>query len=189
MRTDDGAKGVSARALRDGGRGLSCRVQRAGGEMRVKSESPELLVIEDRPVLLAALLAGLLLTSLAAALWLTGQGQWALAGAIAAGGLLELAALLVFVRRTLVFFDRPGATVTFRSATLLRQTEDRLPLAHVQGAEVQVSRGTEGDTTQRPALRLLGGERRELTPIYSSGAGADRVVRAINRWLAADASA
>lgn len=153
--------------------------------MRVKSETPDLLVLEDRPVFVAALLAAFVLADAAAVVALAGQGEWAGVAMLGLGIPLLLGAGYLFIRRTIVFLDRPGNRVTIRVATFRGQTENSLPLDSVRGAEVQVSRSSDNGTTQRAALVLEGGARRELTQVYTSGGGAGRAVAAINRWIAA----
>lgn len=153
--------------------------------MRVKSETPDLLVLEDRPVFVALLLAAFVLGDAAAVIALASQGEWAGVAMLGLGIPLLLIAGYFFVRRTIVFLDRPGNQVTIRVATFRGQTDAVLPLDGVVGAEVQVSRSSKGGTTQRAALVLAGGGMRELTQVYSSGGGAARAVAAIRRWLPA----
>jgi hypothetical protein len=150
--------------------------------MKVKTETPDLLVLEDRPLFASLLLAAFFLADAAAVIALALQGDWAGVGMLGLGLPLLVLAAFFFVRRTIVFLDRPGNRVTIRTATLRRQTEDTLPLDRVTGAEVQVGRGS-GTPTRRAALVLAGGGMRELTQVYSSGGGASRAVAAINRWL------
>ncbi|AZL59643.1 hypothetical protein EI545_12860 [Tabrizicola piscis] len=153
--------------------------------MRVKSETPDMLVIEDRPILVAILLSAFILIDATVVLALASQGNWAGVAMLGLALPLLVGALVLFVRRTLIFLHRPQGQVTIRVASLIGQTETSLPLANVTGAEVQKSRSSKGGSTYRPALRLAGGGARELVSVYSSGSGADRVAAAINRWLGA----
>jgi hypothetical protein len=151
--------------------------------MRIKSETPDMLIIEDRPVVIALLLSAFVLAEVIAVFYLVAEGEWAGVAMLGLGIPLLAVAFIVFVRRTIVFLDRPGGMVTIRVASLIGQKENSLPLAEVTGAEVQTRRSSKGGSTHRPALRLTGGSAQELVTVYTSGGGAGRVVGAINRWL------
>ncbi len=93
-----------------------------------QDRNPDLLVLEDRPLFASLLLAAFLLADAAAVIALALQGEWAGVGMLGLGIPLLILAAFFFVRRTIVFLDRPGNRVTIRTATLRGQTEDSLPL-------------------------------------------------------------
>lgn len=151
--------------------------------MRVKTDTPDLLVLEDRPLLVALLLSIFLLFDAAAVLALAAQGEWAGVAMLGLGIPLLLAGFFFFVRRTIVFFDRGTGQVTIRVATLISQKDASLPLAEVRGAEVQVNRSSKGGSTSLPVLLLTEGRKRPLLSVSTSGGGPSRAAAAINRWL------
>lgn len=151
--------------------------------MRVKTDTPELLVLEDRPLLIAVFLSAFLLFDAAIVIALMAQGEWAGVAMLGLGIPLLLAGFVFFVRRTIVFFDRSTGLVTIRVASLIGQKEESLPLADVAGADVQVNRSSKGGSTSRPVLRLRGGGSKALLTVSTSGGGAGRAKAAINRWL------
>ena len=151
--------------------------------MRIKTETPELLVLEDRPLLIALLLSAFLLIDVAVVFGLARQGEWAGVGMLGLGIPLMAAGLVFFVRRTIVFFDRAAGQVTIRVASLIGQKDDSLPLAEVTGAEVQRNPSSKGGSTARPVLVLTGGRKRPLLSVSTSGLGPSRAAAAINRWL------
>ena len=153
--------------------------------MRIRTETPELLVLEDRPLLVALLLSAFLLIDAAVVVALVSQGDWAGVAMLGLGIPLLLAGFVFFVRRTIVFLDRGTGLVTIRVASLIRQSEESLPLADVAGAEVQVNRSSKGSSTSVPVLLLRGGGKRPLLSVSTSGRGPGRAAAAINRWLGA----
>lgn len=154
--------------------------------MRVKTETPELLVLEDRPLLVALLLSAFLMMDAAAVFGLAAHGEWAGVAMLGLGIPLVLAGFVFFVRRTIVFFDRGTGMVTIRIASLIGQKEDSLPLAEVIGAEVQRNPSSKSGSTARPVLLLQGGARRPLLSVSTSGRGPGRAAAAINRWIGSD---
>ncbi|NHB75791.1 hypothetical protein [Rhodobacter calidifons] len=154
--------------------------------MRIRTETPALLVLEDRPLLIALLLSAFVLIDAAAVFGLARQGEWAGVAMLGLGIPLLLAGFVFFVRRTIVFFDRSSGMVSIRVASLIGQKEDSLPLSEVIGAEVQRNPSSKGGSTARPVLLLKGGGRRPLLSVSTSGRGPGRAAAAINRWLAPD---
>lgn len=151
--------------------------------MRIKTETPTLPVLEDRPLLVALLLSAFLMIDAAAVVGLGMQGEWAGVGMLGLGIPFLLVAFYFFVRRTIVFLDRGTGMVTIRVAMLIGQKEDTLPLADVTGAEVQVNRSSKGGSTAVPVLLLRDGRKRPLLSVSTTGRGPGRAVAAINRWL------
>lgn len=157
--------------------------------MKVRVETADHLVLEERPVLLAVVLSVALLGVVALAIGRAQAADWGGAGMFTLGSVVVMVAIVAFIRRTIAEFDRPAQRVTIRATTLLRTTRREFPLTEIAGAEVQTSRSGKGGPAHRPALRLRPAGAVAITPVYTSGRGAGRAVAAIERWLAgADAS-
>jgi hypothetical protein len=150
--------------------------------MKIKENTPDRLVIEDRPILLAVLLSLFILIVAAGAVALAMDGRWAKAGLVAVFLPIVGAVLVIFVRRIILFLDRSADVALLRAVTLRGQTETRWPLDSVTGAVVQTSSDGDGPA-HRPALTLADGTTAPLTPVYTSGGGAARATTAINGWL------
>jgi hypothetical protein len=151
--------------------------------MQIKVDTPERLVITDRPVVIATILLGVLVILIGFAMATAVAGEWTVAAI-----LLVVMAILgglsaVFIRRSDLILDRPTATVHLHSSTLLGKTWLSWPLSDLAGATVQSSRSEDSGMTYRPALLLTDGRTHPLTPVYTSGQGANRAVAAIQRWL------
>ena len=159
-------------------------------DMRLVAETPDRLTLESRPWLLGAILITVIMLMLLVA-WATfGTEPWLGVGMVLGAGLFGVA-FVVFVRRTIVIFDRGAGAVVIRTASLLGQGEKTLPLADIGQVvvETSISRSTSSkggrstvSRTHRPVLETTGGPV-PLTEIFSGGDGAARVAEAINRWL------
>jgi hypothetical protein len=152
--------------------------------MRIRVDTPERLVITDRPIVLGVTLAAVLLVMLGFALAAAGSGAWIGAAILLFASAVIAGLTAVFIRRSDLVLDRLSGEAHLHSSTLLGKTWLSWPLSEVTGATVQSSRGSEdAGMTYRPALLLSGGRTQELTPVYTSGQGASRTVTAIERWL------
>jgi hypothetical protein len=150
--------------------------------MRIRENTPDRLVIEDRPILLAVLLSFFILIVAAGVVALAMDGRWAKAGLVAVFLPIVGAVLVLFVRRIILFMDRGADVVLLRAVTLSGQTETQWPLDSVTGAIVQTS--TDGDgPAHRSALTFADGTTTPLTPVYATGGGAAHATAAINDWL------
>ncbi len=159
--------------------------------MKIALDTPDKLILDDRPWFLGGLLALLIVIFTGFglnALW-AGRG----AGLLGLGGaLLWTVALLVFVRRTTVTFERTGQAVT-RSVVSFRGGGTKLwALGELNEAtvETRLSRNSSkrGRSTTTPLHRPVlhwrdGSPPLALLDAYVSGDGAEKVVSAINRWL------
>ena len=161
--------------------------------MKIALNTPEQLILDDRPWYLGGLLVLLILI-------FTGFGLHALLAGRSAG-LLGLAgaalwgvALVVFVQRTTVTFDRLPGQVTSRVKSLRHETTTRWPLASVTKADIEtrLSRNSgkhgKGRITpmHRPVLHWTDGSpATPLMEVYVNGDGPGQTADAINRWLAA----
>ncbi len=157
--------------------------------MRVADETPDRLTLEASPWLLGSFLILVILVLLAVALANLASEPWLGFGLTLAAALFGVA-FVVFVRRVVVIFDRPAKAVVIRTASFLGQSEQTLRLADVQraGISTHVSRshrtggGRSTSRTHAPVLVTPDGDV-PLTQIHSGGDGAERVAKAINRWL------
>ncbi len=128
--------------------------------MRIVQNTPDRLVIEDKPIILSAVLGLFILLLLGIALLTFSAEPWVALGALV-GAVLLGGCLAVFVRRVFVAFDRSVGAVVIRTATLLGQTEQQLHLTDLAGAEVETTtsiddhnQATGRTLLHRPALRL-----------------------------------
>jgi hypothetical protein len=170
---------------------LDCS-SRARLSMRIVQDTPDRLVIEDKPVILGATLVFFIVLLLGFALVALTTAPWVAFGAVIGAALLGVC-LAVFLRRVFVAFDRHAGAVVIRTATLFRQSDRQLSLTDITGAEVETTTSIDdhNSTTRRtllhrPALRLKDGSPNlALTEIYAGGKSADKVVTAVNDWLSA----
>lgn len=158
--------------------------------MQVITETPDQMVLEDRPWLLGSLLALGILVFLGLALGLFSTSAWLSLGFGLAAALIGVC-FVVFVRRVRVIFDRNAGALVIRTRSLLGETEKTLALSGITGATVETSRSHSTDNdgrsstsvTHRPVLATRTGPV-PLAQVYSAGSGAEVIVAAITRWLA-----
>jgi hypothetical protein len=159
--------------------------------MWIKANTPDRLVLEDRPWLLGSILAFVIVFMAFLALVLGADALWR--GVVfGLGAALFGGAFVAFVRRVIVILDRGAGAVVIRSVGLLGQTETTLPLADIAAAAVEtvVNRSTSTNgrlpsvsETHRVVLQVKG-QPVPLTRVYSAGPGAANCAAAINHWLA-----
>ena len=155
--------------------------------MKVTNDTPDLLIVDDKPVLLGIALILFILVFAGIGLGVTLSGEWLGLVFSLVGGGLGLGAFAVFVRRVQVVFHRPEGYVEFRRRNLFGGRSERFALGDVARAEIEESRSTENGPTWRVVVVIDGGHgpaRREpVTIAYSNGRGHHRAADAINRWL------
>jgi hypothetical protein len=161
--------------------------------MKVTTDTPDLLIIEDRPIILGIALGAFILVFVGIGLGLALNGEpWGLLFALIGGG-LGLGAFWAFVRRVQVVFHRPESYVEFRRRNIFGASRVRHALGEIERAEIEESSSSDNGTTWRVALVIEQGQsvgRHPITLAYSNGSGHHRTADAINRWLdAARASA
>lgn len=161
--------------------------------MKVTSDTPDLLIVDDKPVLLGIGLTFFILVFVGVGLAILLSGEWMGLVPMLVGGGLGLAAFAVFVRRVQVVFHRPEGYVEFRRRNLFGGRSERFELGDVVAAEIEESRSNEGGATWRVVVLIDAGRgpaRREpVTLAYSNGRGHHRAAEAINRWLGVDEEA
>lgn len=153
--------------------------------MKVRHNTPDLLIVEARPWILGVLFA-------AGAVGFFGAGVVQLVAlniaglGLIAGGAFMMLFFYIFVRRVQVVFHRPEGWVEIRQRTIRRYDRVRHDLAEVERAMVQTSNSGDGGPTHRVALVIPEGQskgRHPLTNYYTGGSGAERVAKVINGWL------
>ncbi len=164
--------------------------------MKVKTNTPDLLIASDIPWLMAIMLMFFTLTFAAIGL-LTLTQHWAGLIFLFVGGGLGLGAMAVFVERLQVILDARAQTLTVRSRTIFRYSETVIPLDHVLRAETETGRSNSRNGVNSPQslsrvtfiIRVGSGTGTTttlpLTPVMSSGKGAATVTHAVNDWLKA----
>lgn len=154
--------------------------------MKIVTDTPELLIVEDRPVVLALGLIAFILVFIGAGLAITLAGEWwGLLFALGGGG-VGLVAFWAFVRRVQVVFHRPDGYVELRRRNLFGGSRVRHDLAEIDRAVIEESHGSDSGTTYRVALVIEHGQsagRHPITLAYSSGRAHHRAAEAINAWL------
>lgn len=154
--------------------------------MKVTTDTPDLLVIDDRPLFLAIMLILFILAFVGVGFFLVSEGIWA--GLIFGGfgGALGLAGYALFVRRVQVVFHRPEGWFEIRRKSLFSSEKVRHALSEISHAEIAVLRSTGTSNTWRVEMVIPEGEsagRHPITLSYSNGPGHQRCKDAINRWL------
>ncbi len=156
--------------------------------MKVTTDTPDLLIVEDRPFILAVALTLFILVFVAVGFTVMMSGEWwGIIFALVGGG-VGFGAFWGFVRRVQVVFHRPGAYVEFRRRNIFGGARVRHGLAEIGRAEVEESRSSDSGSTYRVVLVVDRGQsagRHPVTLAYSSGRAHHRVAQAINAWLEA----
>jgi len=151
--------------------------------MRVVSQSPERLVIEERPWFWGVFYIAFILSFSWAALQSALRAEFlgaALAASVAAGVTFLF---LRYVERVWLVLDRAGGTAEFRRRGMRGLRREAYPLERVKSALAQRNSSGEGDTW-RLVLLIEGASPVPMTPYYQSGKGTRRCVEAVEGWLA-----
>ena len=152
--------------------------------MKITTDTPEMLIVDDRPVILGIALSLFILVfvGIGTMLTLNGEPMGLLFAGI--GGGLGLLAWWAFVRRVQVVFHRPGKYLEFRRKNMFGGARLRLPLDDVERAVVEESM-SDGTSTYRVALETHGESagRHPLTLAYSNIGHPHEVAAQINAWL------
>jgi hypothetical protein len=153
--------------------------------MKIRRNSPDLLIVEDRPWLLGLMIILFILIFCGAGLTMLLSGEWLGLLFFLAGGGLGFGAFWAFVRRVQVVFYRPEGWVEIRRANIMRRLATRFDLAGVHRALVETST-SDGKNLHRVALFVEKGGvtgTKPLTLAYSNVGDHHGVASAINAWL------
>ncbi len=156
--------------------------------MRIVTNSPDRLMLEEKPWLLGVIIAAAILIFVMMALLMLGDSIWMGLAMFLGAGLFG-AAFVVFVRRVVVIFDRSAGAVVIRSVGVLGQSEQTLALADIAGVEVETTISTSTQSGRRSSSKthratlLTRQGKVPLTEVYSGGNGAADAAQAVKGWL------
>jgi hypothetical protein len=155
--------------------------------VKVTTDTPDLLIVEDRPLLLGIMLILFILIFVGIGLATIFSGEpWGMIFIVIGGG-LGFAAFWAFVRRVQLVFHRPQGYVEFRRRNVFGGGKVRYELAEIDRAEVEQSQSSDS-STYRVVLVIEKGQstgRHPVTLAYSSGTGHHWIAQKINNWLSA----
>lgn len=154
------------------------------GAMKVKRNTPEILVVGATPWLTGLAMIGFILIFAGVSISLLLEGELIGLGFLI-GVIVGIGGFAAFVRRTQVVFNRPEGWVEIRSKTVLGMKVIRHDLSEISQAIVESSH-SDGTTTYRVSLIIPSGQStgtHPLSPIYSNTADHHGVAEAINHWL------
>ncbi len=153
--------------------------------MKVRRNTPDLLIVEDTPWLFGLMITGFILVFCGIGLGLMFSGEWIGLLFFFFGGGMGLVAFWAFVRSVQVVFHRPGGWIEIRRANVFRKHKSRYDLAGVQSAHVETTHSDKG-TLYRVALIIESGGvsgSKPLTLAYSNIGDPKGVAATINTWL------
>lgn len=154
--------------------------------MQVVRNTPQQLIIANRPWPLGAGIALFILVFAAAGLTIAGDAPWFGLLFGGTGVLLGAGAFCAFVRRTQVILDRGSGRILIRNRSVLGYSEEKLPLADLTGAELETTRSAtpdgRGSTLYRPVL-MVGAGPHPIVKSYTSTKGPQKLVDAVNAWI------
>lgn len=154
--------------------------------MKVTTNSPDLLIIEDRPIFIAIALILFTLAFSGAGLFMIAEGEWWGLFFMLFGGGMGVLSFGIFVRRVQVVFHRPEGYVEVRRRNVFGAHKVRHDLTEIARAELQTNRGSDGPDTYRVVLVIDEGQsagRHPVTRSFSNGSGHQTCMEAINDWL------
>lgn len=154
--------------------------------MEVIRNTPDQLILANRPWPLAGAISLLILIFAAAGLMIGAEAPWFGALFGGTGVLLGAAAFAAFVRRKQVILDKASGTILIRRRSVFGYAEAKLPLHSLTGAELQTTRSATPDgrssTLYRPVLMVREGPH-PIEKSYTATKGPQRLVDAVNNWL------
>ncbi|WP_372610587.1 hypothetical protein [Aquicoccus sp.] len=154
--------------------------------MKIKTDTADLLIIDETPWLLGAILIVFILIFVGVGLGLVLDGVWQGLIFLVVGGGMGAAAFFLFVRRVQLVFYRPEGWVEIRRANILRHSRVRHTIDEISRAVVEESAGKSGPL-YRVALEIDQGQsagRHPLSLAFSSIGDHHAIADAINDWLA-----
>jgi len=156
--------------------------------MKITRDTPDQLIIENRPWLIGGFLIVFTLIFVAVGLAAITYGEGVMGYAfVFFGGGAGMLAFAVFVRRVQVIFDRAAGSIRFRRKSVFGSSDVTHDLKHLDRAVVESSYSGDSGATHRCVIILSGGMSAGVHPLtmaYSSGPGAQRAADAINAWCA-----
>jgi hypothetical protein len=162
--------------------------------MKIVTDTPDRLVLHDRPLAVGIMLVGTMLLMAAAGLATLFSGNWPAGLMLLAGAGVFYVPFAVFVAQTVAVFDRPTGTGVLRRTSTRRQTEDSFPLAAIRTVRLdrRERRGNNGRRTvrlARIALHLTDGRTLHLPEAHVGGPAVPAAAEALQRWLGLDSAA
>lgn len=153
--------------------------------MKVTHNTPELLIVEERPWLLglSLIIGALIFAGIAVNSVWSGEPMGLMF--FLGSGLFGLF-FFIFVRRVQAVFHRTGSWLEIRRRSLRGYDKIRYELAEINQAIVETSTNNDGARTNRVTLVIPSGQsagKHPLTQYYASGNGAQKAADAINTWL------
>lgn len=159
--------------------------------MKISKNTPDLMVIDDRPWLLGLLLIGFIaiFASIGATMLydglLGGIIMFLIAGVIFAG-------FYFLVERTQLVLDASAGKLEIRKKSMRRMKRDKYALKNLRRTTVstRTSSNSSGGSTKTSRLVLVfidgnGETGTPLTAAYTSGGAAERISPVVNAWLEA----
>ncbi|OUS36763.1 hypothetical protein A9Q94_07825 [Rhodobacterales bacterium 56_14_T64] len=153
--------------------------------MKVARNTPQQLILANKPWLIGCALAAFIVLFVGAGLMVATEEP--LPGFLFAlfGGGIGAACFVAFVRRVQVIFDRDSNLISIRTRSVYAYTQDTYPLPQLRKAvlETAISSANNGNasTMYRPSLDI-GGTLHPMVTSYTSTGGPARLVNAINKW-------
>ena len=164
--------------------------------MKVKRNTPDLLVAGEIPWFMAIMLTFFILVFVGIGVAILSSGVWAGLIFVVVGGGLGLGAMGVFVERLQLILDAMTKTLTMRSRTIFRYNQTVIPLDDVIRAQTESTlSGTSNQSSTKPRQTLSrlafvvrdgsgtgGTVVQPMTSVMSSGKASGNVTREVNHW-------
>lgn len=151
--------------------------------MKITRNTPETLVVEDRPWLLGAGIIAFVLFFAGTGMAILAEGSWTglvgLAVGLGIGGFL----FLLLVRRTQLVLDRARGVGELRVRWALGS--DRTPLM-LEGLHAEVERHSTPDGETFRVVLVQGATRHPMSLVFTDHPGHAPLAAAINAWLSPD---
>ena len=156
--------------------------------MKIVRNTPDLLVLEERPILVILILLGFTIGLAWGAIGLWGEGERVVSVIMGLMSVLIAIVLTTTFRRVRLFLDAQADTFSVRTADRHGVRTVSYPLHHLDRALMETSNSGDGGPTHRVTYILRSGMdvgRHPVTSYFTGGDGPRRAVDAINAWLAA----
>jgi hypothetical protein len=162
--------------------------------MRIRLNTPERLVLEDRPLALGLMLICVILLMAAAGLATLFAGNWGAGLMLLAGAGVFYVPFAVFVVHSVAVFDRQAGTGVLRRRSVRRTAEERFALdavraVRIDGRERRENNGRRLVRLARIALHLTDGRVLHLPEAHVGGPDVPAAGEALRLWLGLDSAA